>query len=414
MGLPVGRIEKEFVLNNILDKRLPVKIHGKKEEVPGTLTSVTEEELTVQLENQLSAEVNTEVRVFFSYYGHIMTFQSTILRKDEEIAVLRTPKGIYKNLQRKYERVPCPPEVNISFTIKDTKVELNFPKTEEYNPADLVEYSLTFDPASMEQLINEFNQQAKAYAGESRIVMFRDREPELYEEELIIKTGKILYIPQTKGMIPEELPVFEGRVISKDFIHSLENKTEREELFSNLEKLLIRRNNEGVHSFLYCPLIYHEYVVGYVALLNRGENRNAIEPDMVQYTHQFARVLVYSLKINGYFKSGKPVTSTIEPKVIDICASGLLFSHSDNRLKELIMLYTDLTLTIKVGPRKMTVPSRVMRKFSDRHSNYFGIVFLNLQPEDFRFLFDYVYGRPPSPEDDAFWEGGTKPPKVNL
>jgi len=78
------------------------------------------------------------------------------------------------------------------------------------------------------------------------------------------------------------------------------------------------------------------------------------------------------------------------------------------------MLYTDLDLTITLGHRKTKVASRVMRKYSDRHSTYFGVVFLTIQPEDFRFLFDYVYGRPFNPEEDALWEGGAEPPKIKL
>lgn len=414
MGLAIGRIEKEFIINNLIDKQLPVKIHGEKEEIKGTIVSFESEKILLKPEVPSITPDGSSVRAFFSYFGHTMTFETKLIKKDDESLHLQVPKGIYKNLQRKFERIPCPKDVKVSFTIADTKVELDFPKTEEYNPADTVEYSLTFDPDSIENLIRDFKQQAKFYAEENRIVMFREKKPETYEEQLIARLGKILYIPDTRGTIPEDKQVFEGRVISKDYIHSLEKTEEREDLFSSLEKIMIRRNNEGVHGFLYCPLVYHEYVVGYIALINSGSKNDPLEPEIVEYVYQFSRVLIFSLKKNGYFKGGRPVINTIEPEILDISASGLLFTSPEKRLKDLIMLYSDLSLSISLGPRRMTIGARVMRKFLDRNMLFFGMVFLDIKPEDFRFLFDFVYGRPFSERDEELWEGGAEPPKIEI
>ncbi len=414
MGTAIGRIEKEFVLKNLGDKKMPITIHGVKEEIHGLIQSCSDDELTILLDKPSESPYGAEVRVFFSYFGHVMTFETRILGKDEKSLTLKMPPGIYKNLQRKYERVPCPRELTVSFTIQDTKIELDYPKTEEYNPVDPPEYSLTFDPTSIDQLVQDFKSEAKAYASENQIVMFRGRMPETFEEKLITTTGKTLFIPTTQGGIPIDEPSDRYPIITVAFLRSNENKEEREEILTGLENIIIRRRNEGVHRIRYCPRIYHEYVAGYVGLINRGGNNAPIEPGAVDYVCQFASVLVYSLKMNGYFKGGKPALTTIAPEILDISASGLLFASPEKRLKDVITLYTDLALTISIGPRNMKVSARVMRKLSDRSNSYFGLVFLDIKPEDFRCLYDSIYGKPFDPELHEKWEGGAEPPKLDL
>lgn len=106
--------------------------------------------------------------------------------------------------------------------------------------------------------------------------------------------------------------------------------------------------------------------------------------------------------------------SIFEPEIIDISASGLLFTHSEKKLSELLGLYGDIQLILKVGHRKLQILSRVMRKYEYYGQYFYGIQFLEIEPEDFRFLFEYVYGRPFTEEDDRLWEGGAKPPELNF
>jgi hypothetical protein len=55
-----------------------------------------------------------------------------------------------------------------------------------------------------------------------------------------------------------------------------------------------------------------------------------------------------------------------------------------------------------------------MRKYKIKDIYFYGIQFLEVAPEDFRFLFEHVYGRPFADADDRFWEGGADPPELNF
>jgi hypothetical protein len=60
-----------------------------------------------------------------------MNFSANVKEITEENLVLSFPTKIYKNLSRKYERVPPPAGSKIVFTVKGEKFQLDFPKTDE-------------------------------------------------------------------------------------------------------------------------------------------------------------------------------------------------------------------------------------------------------------------------------------------
>jgi hypothetical protein len=42
------------------------------------------------------------------------------------------------------------------------------------------------------------------------------------------------------------------------------------------------------------------------------------------------------------------------------------------------------------------------------------VLFMRMQPEDFRFLFEHLYGKRFSEEYEGKWEGGAPPPPLDL
>ena len=50
-------------------------------------------------------------------------------------------------------------------------------------------------------------------------------------------------------------------------------------------------------------MIFQEYVIGYVCLVNKQIGEPPFDLTLLETFHQFAKVLVYSLKINGYFRN---------------------------------------------------------------------------------------------------------------
>ncbi len=415
MGTKISRIEKEFVLGNVAEREMDIRLTAKKTEVFGVLVQADDDFLYVRL-NDSQVEcfpVGTRVAAYFSYYGHVMTFHSTVRGAREDGAIrLDVPEHLYKNLSRKYVRVPAPPKAKVSFATTETKVDLGFPRTEEYDPVEPPDVSEDFDPQNIRTLIDGFRRQTSRKASINNVIMFRDRAPRSFEEKIISRTGKMLFIPSTSGRFPENDYQVGGRIITRGML--LQSDVDGEAGHDRLPSLLAEKREKGILAELYCPILFHEYAIGYVYLAQDREMPGTFDHDLLDYTYQFSKVLAYSLKINGYFKGALPESSNYEGEIIDISAAGLLFSSSSAQLREKLALYTDLDLLLTFDDRKIRVVGRVMRKFVSDEIAFFGLQFMEMKPEDFRFLFEYVYGRSIRPEDERLWEGGADPPELSL
>ena len=432
MGSAIGRIEKEFILNSVMDAKISLRIHGFKMQGQGLMKSIEELFLTLtnapdeeaEEEQERDAEVSpfgetfppdTEIRVYFSYYGHVMTFSSTVRAISGHDIKIDFPDQIYKNLARKYERVPAPVGVSVSFEVEHKKVTLDFPKTEEYDAVDEAQHSEDFDPKNLGVLIDSLKERTKEYATICAVTMFRDRGPDTVEEKMISQSGKILFIPDVSGsLVDGNFPLGEklltrAMLMQPDWIYG-EEGTNRD-LYPGL---IADRKAKGIQAELLCPVIYHDYAVGYVRIARDREMEKIFDSELLQLVYQFTKILSYSLKINGYFGTDSLVKNMYEGDIIDISASGMFFANPSPQVRSVLALYSDIELVLKFGPRAMKIGARVMRTYRDTSMSYYGLQFIDIKPEDFRFIFDFVYGRGITTDDERFWEGGSEPPGLKF
>ena len=417
MGTKMGRIEQEFILNDIIEKKLPVKLNIRKQEIDGIFLSMDDNSLLFSSTNSVVTELEAEavINVFFAFFSHTMTFSSKIIMDGNPLKIT-IPKHIYKNLKRKFVRVASVNDIELSFSFDNARIILDFPKTREYESLDSEVFSDDFNFNNLSDLFKQFKINALRYADESEIVMLRGKTLESFEEQIIIETGKSLYVPNTLGSFPNKDDVNSEIAITEDMF--LDKRGDEIVVFGKnlrqVELLLKQKYDNNILAELYSPVIYHEYVVAYIRLHNTLESNKTFTTETLDFTREFARILAYSLEKQGYFSDGKLGENKYIPKIIDISASGLLFTHPEKKLSETLGMYGDLKLIIKIGPRKMEMFSRVMRKYKIKDTYFYGIQFLEIEPEDFRFLFDFVYGRPFSDDDDRLWEGGAEPPELIL
>lgn len=418
MGTQVGRIEKEFVFKSLIDDKVPLELHGHQKEFKGTIIQADEEKITIQGESQ-SLEDLTEkdqVRAFFYFKNNYHTFDSTVIKIEGNVLTLKHPDGVYKNLQRKYERIKMPGGIEVYFTLKGKKIELNFPKSSVYKEPEPPKAADNFDTSKLNSLVKTFRKKMSVIVSENKIMMFRDKMPKTYDEKIIVKTGKIFWIPSTEDEFPVSDPFPDERIIiKKDLIKYEESLgTPPYIIVSKLENILYEKTKKDIFSELFVPIIYNEYIVGYIHIYNSKDNRKRITQNLVDYVYQFSKVLAYSLRINGYFNAETSNEKKYEAPVIDMSASGILFSHTSPNLGKELMLHTDLELTIVIKNRKLLIGSRIMRKFQDNSTYFFGVQFLRIIPEDFRFLFEFLYGKPFMSKYENIWEGGAPPPPLEI
>jgi hypothetical protein len=419
MGNTLGRIEREFVLVKMEEQQIEIAVHGERKRASAKVLSLVDLS-TLRLKQLSPSEPifmkGEPVRLFFNFFDHTMTFEGSILEGGEEL-LISIPNTVVKNLQRKFERVP-PPEgdIHLSFDIASSRIELDFPRTSQFAQVDQEEmiFSSVFDASSIQGLLEQFNQVIAQYAEVAKIRMFREKKPETFEELVVASGGNALFLPDTSRSFPS-LEEAEGRRMVVDEELPLGDSDlfcgkKREELKSWLLDL----GHEGILSELVMPICYREYVIG-VILLQTGIGRGMpFTLQVFDICSEFASILVHSLQQNGYFAGGKRQVESYEPQIVNISASGLLFTHSSAELASQIGMYSDLSIRLTLSSRPMQIACRVMRKYHEENRAYYGLQFMEMKPEDFRYLFEAVYGRSFTERDDRLWEGGAKPPEVVL
>jgi hypothetical protein len=416
MGTKINRIEREFVFKGALDKKLDLSIHATKKEFEGTLVGFDENSVTLETHQENTFKLGEEVRVFLFFQNNMHTFDSAIKEKEANRIVIAQPAGVYKQLQRKHERVRTPTDVKAFFTLKGKNFELNFPKTSRYFSIEKPQSAESFDDSSIEGLINDFREKTNKMVSNNSIVILRNRDLSSFEENLLFRTAKIIWVPSIKEGYSLHDPFPDNRILTKREMIQQEGDSEFSDsvLNARLENRLDEKFRAGIYSEIYCPLMYNQYFVGYIHVYNNLDKKEAITEAIIEYVYQFSKVLCYSLEINGYFTSLANQEKDYETKIIDLSASGLLFANPTKDLSRDLLIHTDLTVTLQFEARRMQIGARIIRKFKDRDHLYVGLQFLDIAPEDFRFLFETIYGKPYTDELDDRWEGGIPPPELKF
>jgi hypothetical protein len=393
VGSEIKRIEKEFILKDVHEKRTALEIHLAEERLQAYIERFDAERLVLVLPDDILPPDLTELTVFFRFRNNPMTFTSKVLQADEGKIEIAQPDELFRDLTRSFERIKSPRGVSVTFLFKGKQIRLDYPDSDQYDPVEAPEPDPGFDPTKIADLMKTFRERAGRFSSENKIVMLRERIPTSFQEKLVAKTGKIVTFPFYPAEAQIRSAEVRDRILSQDEIIKHEAE-EGEDMFSVLERIgkIIDSNREKkIWHELYCPILYHQYVVGYLYLMRSGSEQEKFESGTFDFVLEYSRILAYSLKANGYFRAEPIVDEFGSAELIDISGSGLLFSYPPDGPE--ILLYTDLDLRIRLGEQTIPVRGRVMRSHNDADRVYIAIQFIELDPDDMEILFEHIYGR---------------------
>jgi hypothetical protein len=408
MATNLKRIEKEFILGSARDDKLPFLLIAGSGEWPCLITSISPDGITFSHSMPLRLLKRSQAYEFrFVYREQPMAFRARVIELKDSSVTTEAPEAVYKNLGRRYSRRAPPTELSVSFGFKGDRYQLAFPVTKEFEPVTEPERDSTFDPRDIRTLVAEFNDRASEFASERAVRMFKERHPETLEERLIVRTGKIYFLPSSAGGLPVVDPYVTPRIVTRDaFADFLRDEDMREDLVADeVQRFERNKKNTGILSELMIPLLFQEYVIGYVYLVNTFPGKPPFDLPVLETFHEFAKVLAFSLKVNGYFRNAPKKAQDFSADVLDISAGGLMFSTTSRELSASLLPGSEIEVAIKAKGRSVKALASVKRVFRDASRSYFGIEYSGLEPEDFRFLFECLYGRPFTDEDASGIEG---------
>ena len=408
MATPIKRIEKDFFLKYIYDEQVQVRFSKGKSQFTMVLEKPAKEEMQFWTNrNVYDLKEGQKINIMFDFQGQIISFPVELISCRDRILITKNPEFLYKDLDRSYSRVSAPPDLQVRFTFTNDRYSLSYPKVNEFEPVDEDTIMKSYDPANLNDLVSQMEILIRRFATGYKLIIFRDSKPSSTEERIISETGKCLYIPKSQENLPIEDPYPKKRLITEDMFKSF---LETKELYVKntndaYNRFLKKKLEKGIRSDLWMPILFQEYVIGYIRV---WIDRNGMPPlsfGVLDNMYQFAKILAYSLKINKYFDSGKISNDPFDGRIIDISASGLLFSYPVSSLAANLLPETQLTVELKTPNRTVNNKAKVVRTFKDKVREYFGCTFIDTQPEDLRFLFEYIYGKPFTDKDAAFLFG---------
>lgn len=413
MGIKTNRIEAEFIVKSVIKKNIPVIIHLHRKTVNSLPIDYTLDKtltLTIQPEDKDLFSKEQKITCYFSYFKNVMTFQSEVLSLNENSLLISYPDSLYRNLNRKYERISLNsnPKYSIEFFIKKKKFEFSFPVTDEYNDDFSYSKAEIGDLTSgIRSVVDDMKNKMKDSVSEIDIITFKNRNYENFDENLIISFGKILYIKSISEPFSDS---DRDDIITKPLLDKFYHKKWE----NRFNKMIFEKGIAEITSEADIPIIYHSCILGYIRLRNTHERIFPIPEENIKYAAQVAKILALAFKESGYCGKEIEVTEKIDTKIIDISTSGLMFKHKSKELDSIFALYTDFKLTLFAEDLSIPVKARVMRKYSDKNYSYYGVAFLDISDENIGKLFPILYGKQMSEEDETKFEGGAEIPDLAL
>jgi hypothetical protein len=345
--------------------------------------------------------------LMFQYQRRVISFSVEVKALEKGYIVADAPEFLYKNLDRSYSRIDVPPDLDVYFTFLGDRYNLAFPKVTEYEPEEIGEFVRNMDPRDLTGLITQMRTWIQSYADGHKFVIFKDVHPASREERILAETGKALFLPSTREQFPDSDPYPKKRLITKEIFKRYLESLGATPAYAN--EFLIRfvkgKFNKGIFSDLWVPILFQEYVIGYIHAWISDRDKSPFDHKVVDILYQFAKVLAYSFHINGFFEEGRIKDTSFEGKVIDISASGLLFAYPHSGLTSALLPDTELGINFSALKRTVKTNARIVRRYRDSSHSCFGCQYLDMAPEDMRFLFEFLYGKPLTDQDAIFLSG---------
>jgi hypothetical protein len=408
MATPIKRIEKEFFLKVLYDEQLPVIFLRNRTEYVLRVEQPVKDKISFLSDRPIpDLKRREKINLIFEYQEKIITLTVEIAEIRANHIIAAVPEFMYKNLGRSHSRVITPPDLQVQFTFREERYSLSFPKITEYDSGEITEFMEKLNPPDLNGLIAQIGTWIKGFASGFKLVIFKDTQPVTAEEKILAETGKAIYLPSTLGTLPSVDLNPKKRLVTGDMLKRyLESAgVEKTHLDETIARFIRSKFEGGIFSEAWIPILFQEYVIGYLHIWVNKEDAPPLNDEVMETLYQFARVLAFSLKINGYFDSGRLNNEPFMGNVIDISASGLLFAYPISELSGALRTGSELSVKLISPKRGIDATAQIVRQYHDASTSYFGCRFLDIAPEDIRFLFEFIYGRPFTDEDAYFLTG---------
>ncbi|MDR2211955.1 MAG: PilZ domain-containing protein [Spirochaetaceae bacterium] len=408
MATPIKRIEKDFLLKVLYDEQIPVMYLNDRTEYILYMEKPAKNEVYFRSDRPIAGlKPRKKLELLFDYKSQVIIFSIEVSAITGEHVVAPAPEYLYKNLDRSYSRVSSPEDLKVQFTFQGDRFALQYPKVQEYESGEIGDWMNKVDPKNLQGIIDQMALWIRSFASGYKMMIFKEAKPQTIEERIVAETGKTLYLPSTLANFPQSDPYPKKRLITEEMFRRHLESTGVDPVYLDeaVNRFIKQKFDAGFFSDAWAPILFQEYVIGYIHIWINKEGKLPFDYNVIEVLYQFAKVLAFSLKINGYFDKGRIKNEPFEGKIMDVSASGLLFSYPHSGLSSALLPDSELAVRLFAPKRTIKATAKIVRRYKDNVLGYFGCRFFNMAPEDMRFLFEYLYGKPFTDSSGAFVSG---------
>jgi hypothetical protein len=401
MATPIKRIEKEFFFKTLYDDKIPLIYLRDQEKYYLTLENpVKRAELALRSDKPIAGlKPRTEMELMFDFQGQAISCVIEVKEIDtvkDGIITAGVPEFLYKNLDRSYFRIAVPQDLQMRFSFHHDRYNLPFPKVNSFED-DAGEDLIKNPYQNVSALLEHLGAWVKGLDGNHKLVIFKDVKPSTTEARVVAETGKAFYLASTREPFPETAPFSSGdRVITAGLFKRYLESTgvDPEYLDDTCKRFTQAKLARGIFSDVWVPILFQEYIVGYIHVWSSNRSTPPFDTAVLDTLFKYARELVYSLKMNGFFENGRRRGNEVfVGRVIDISVSGLLFVYPKSSLFSSLLVNSQLLIRLITPGRTISINSRIVRRFHDSSLSYYGCHFLDTSFDDMHYLFEYLYGK---------------------
>lgn len=391
-------VEKKFIYNFLKDNRVNIEIKAENKKTIARILDFNNKEIKIEFEDVFDEfkTKNYPIQCFFYFQNNYHVFSTTINKMQGKSAIIQNPDSIARNLQRQYERVEINGEITATIELPGKILPLDYPTTEkEYLPEE-PPVNADFSDVKIKTILDRFKNKLTPLVTANKIVMLRNYTPASMLEEMVIESGKVLYVKNTKS----DISIPNANEWPCEFLHKEDwiefekkkNNTSDTMMNKTISNYLINLKKAGITSEAIVPVIYRNYVVALIYLINTIKKEKPIDLQMVNYAFQFSKILTYTLIVNGYFKDEEGEKEKHEVPIHDISPGGMAIFMEDSELDHKLKLKDNYHVKFTVEGREIEVVGKLVRKFSKMSKNFYGFMFIDIKTEDYEYL-NEVFGK---------------------
>jgi hypothetical protein len=412
MAVTMKGAEKYFYLNTLMDHRVPVRFRFRRREYTLTLLNTQKGRLYLEADKPVrDLPCCYRMDLVFEYHGKVIQFVAeaeSVIRNS--VIVARDVDTFLKGLGRSFARVSPPADLQVAFAYQGERYDLDFPRLYAWEPVtEPRQFMADRGIEGSGDPIQELDSWAGEVADGYKAVFFTKEKPGTLEERLVAETGRVLYLVSPEAGLVKEDPYPERRMITGDlFLRTLERLGfDAGRVGGVLDSFIKAKGKAGIVSEAWVPIRFQEYVLGYISLWTVPGGKPPLDTKMVETAMEFSKYIAWALQAGGRFESRKIEGEPVDGTVLNISASGGLLGIPLSYSGLPLQPGAEVEATLTTPQRTIHVGVRIVWRFSSGSAGGIGLGcrFIDMSPEDLRFLFEYLYEKPFSEAEESLLAG---------